>query len=47
MNKRNKRKRCPRCDVTTYIENTKFKCFKCGWETIIEKDNKGKDIQIN
>lgn len=42
-----KKARCPSCEVTTYKRNTKFKCCKCGWETIIEKDNKGKDIQIN
>jgi predicted RNA-binding Zn-ribbon protein involved in translation (DUF1610 family) len=40
-------KKCPSCNTTTYIENTKFKCVKCGWETIIEKNEKGEDIQIN
>jgi predicted RNA-binding Zn-ribbon protein involved in translation (DUF1610 family) len=41
------KRNCNGCDVTTYTENEKFKCVKCGWETIIEKDKDGKDIQIN
>lgn len=42
-----KKRRCPSCDVTEYTENTKFKCVKCGWATILEKGDKGEDIQIN
>lgn len=44
---RPKYSQCPRCDVTEYRKNTKFTCVKCGWKTIIEKDKKGRDIQIN
>jgi predicted RNA-binding Zn-ribbon protein involved in translation (DUF1610 family) len=39
--------KCKGCDVTTYKKNKPFKCAKCGWKTIIEKDQNGKDIQIN
>ncbi len=38
---------CNGCSAITYKENTKFTCVKCGWKTIIEKDEKGNDIQIN
>lgn len=40
-------RKCNGCNVTTYIQNRKFKCCKCGWETIIEEDKDGNDIQIN
>lgn len=43
---KNKKRKCNGCNVTEYTPNTKFKCAKCGWETIIEKDEKGEDIQI-
>lgn len=40
-------RKCKGCSVTIYAINEKFKCCKCGWETKIEKDENGKDIQIN
>jgi ssDNA-binding Zn-finger/Zn-ribbon topoisomerase 1 len=42
-----RRSKCPSCNVTTYVKNKPFTCAKCGWKTIIEQDEKGKDIQIN
>lgn len=41
------RRTCNGCGVTTYTKDKKFKCCKCGWKTIIEKDKQGNDIQIN
>ena len=42
-----KTENCPKCNTTSYKRNTRFTCLKCGWKTVIEKDNNGKDIQIN
>jgi len=45
--KMGKKRKCNGCDVTTYTIDKEFTCAKCGWKTIIEKDDKGNDVQIN
>jgi uncharacterized paraquat-inducible protein A len=44
---KDKKRICPNCNATKYTENKPFTCVKCGWKTIIEKNEKGENIQIN